>query len=261
MNPADGKAKTPWQLLIEGDQEDALEIMRREISDESSPRKNLAYAVALMWTCKYECVLQHFTGVIEKSGDMGRFRMQGEHVYALLGAAHWCLDDHSTAVETWRLGIEAPYANFGVPLQTAMLMVAASLLNPSVCSISEPTEILSRRVEDVRVHGWLKPLAKFAIRKMNAEELMCEIEKDMQQRIARTGTDSSKYVKWVMLFYEALFLKPQDRRGTKDINKRLQSLTSGENFRVLSSGDLWHLARRGEFHIAKYQALVTESEG
>jgi hypothetical protein len=243
-----------WSLLQDGNCERALSLLKEKNARNPSVRTNLAYGSALMWSGMYQDAADHFSHAIEASKSTKKPWMRGEPDYVLLGAANWCSGDYSRAIDNWRGGTNPPYANFGVALQTPMLMVVASILRPAICTKSEPIGILHRKLAEPRVFSWLGSLARFAAGKIDSETLRHSTEQDIQQAVSRRAPDQGRTAHWLISFYEAVLHLEKGKTTAAEFHGLMQSMTRKADLEPFAANGFWLLATRGEFYIARHEA-------
>lgn len=159
-----GDGMRPFQLLRDGRTEEALKLFRELHERQVWPGRTRGLGEALMWTGRYGLAVDLFEESIEINT---KFRMRSENDYALLGAAQWCLGNRQSAVKSWRTGIKAPYAIAGVKVQTPMLLIAASVIDPELQTRPEAEAILRsklfHRTTGERSEHWPGSLGKFVL--------------------------------------------------------------------------------------------------
>lgn len=239
-----------WDLLRQKHVEKALALLRAENDENPGMRASLGYGAALMWTGLYENAAVHFEKTIEDSRRTKNPMARSENHYSLGGAARWFLGDHRAAVKLWRLGVKAPYAVYGVCLESPLLLVLASILEPGLCDRAEATEMLRKKSSDPRVSAYPGTLAQFVAGTID----LAGLEASAERRAARYAQCLQRDRKWKIAFYRAVLDSGRCAVTSKDLQTLMKEMTEPGQFDDLDSLEFWNLTRCAEFYVARWEA-------
>jgi tetratricopeptide (TPR) repeat protein len=245
-----------WDLLRQGQTDEALPLLREECSVNRSNRASLGYGAALMWAGEYKTAVEHFEGVIETSRATKPSIGLSEDHYSLGGAGRWCLGDYTQAVKLWRLGTQAPYAIYGIGLECPRLLALAAILSPALCDQTKALELLKKRASDPRVHGYPGTLAQFILGIIDNETL----EASLVRSGWRYTECSNRDHKWKAAFYRAVLDLERSTITRAAFGQLVESLAEFSQFDDLDSTEFWWMTRYAEFYIARHEALLRGSD-
>ena len=157
-------SKSAWQLMLTGHPEEALCQMQESYARRGSLSESMELGVAYLWLGEYMAAWEHFDGVNRKHPKAS------DLLYAMAGAAKWCLGDRCTAVEQWADGCYCDGTNsggFGSPL----LLFAASIIDPSAYVRSEAEKLLTERANDPWARHWPKAIAEYLLGRIDETTL------------------------------------------------------------------------------------------
>lgn len=187
-------SQSPWDLLRCGNADQGLTMIRERYRLAPSPSNIMALGVSYMWVGDYKAASQHFQYSIQTD------KTPGEGYFGFTGAAEWCLENYSTAVQHWRAGLKAPYAAGGVCIHSPMLLLLASILRPGLFPRREAEELLTQKAKDPRLKFWPGTLGQFIAGQIHEAAL----EASWLGNIARNVRGVMPQAKWLTEFYKVV---------------------------------------------------------
>lgn len=234
----------PWDHLRGGDIELGLASIREAHAHDRSASRIMELGVAYLWAGQYAAAWEHFQdAMLTYHQSMARF-------YGMAGVAQWCLNQPRTALEWWRIGMGADYADGAGGGRLPLLLYAASVLRPETSSRKEAEHLLRAKAEDPRVANWPGPLGKFVLGKINARTLE-ELSVDTKDGVIRPE------YKWLISFYRGvadLDLKHLERADFGTLTRGMADTSRPE---WSKRRDFLHLVWHEEFFIARHEASQT----
>jgi tetratricopeptide (TPR) repeat protein len=240
---------SPWKLVRENRLEEALEIFKKDRGETPPYKPGLGQV--LMCAGQYEHAARHFA---ESIGISKKLSTRSETDYAFLGAACWCLHDHSSALRHWRGGINEPYAIGGICTQTPLLLFAGSVLHPDYYNRADAEEILRAKLSSARAgertEHWPASLGKFVLGGIPKEVMaawwvrttpLYEVVMERQRQ-------------WLTEFYEALLDLGCCKSTLQEFRLSMRRCTNQPAFADWEL-DQWEiLMKMPEFYIARFEA-------
>lgn len=145
-----------WTLLRYGNPASGLAILRERYGSDPSASEIMELGVAYLWLGEYQEAERHFRHATKT------YRHSISNFFGMAGTAKWCVDEHAAAVEYWRSGLNAGYADpagVGIPL----LLFTASVLQPAVFPGKKAEEILMKKAESSCADRWPGSLSRFVL--------------------------------------------------------------------------------------------------
>lgn len=147
-------AATKWlEELWAGRTVMALSLLQEE---RESSGKLYSLGSIYMWTYEFQLALSHFEKLLDKP-------YRSDFFFGMAGTAAWCIGDKKRATRHWRMGVSAPNTVGGANTRTALLLYAASALEPNTYSTESAKKILKARAGQWRVRNWPGPIAQFIL--------------------------------------------------------------------------------------------------
>jgi hypothetical protein len=187
-------ADQAWTFLRTQNVEEGLRIMQQAFPTKLSPSQIMELGVAYMWAERYPAAKNHFQRAIKQChGTVSSF-------YGMAGAAMWCLGEFDEAVETWRLGLIAEFADTaGLGVHLPLLLWFASRVKRTSFEETEAIRLIRGKCDDSRIEVWPGPIARFIVREIDERELRnhsrCDSQSETQDR------------NWLCDFYIAILLE------------------------------------------------------
>ena len=237
-------ATTYWARLRGHGAAVALEAMRLEYGEMRTPSHIMALGVAFMWLKMYQQAFDHFDEVIRSAprGPVANPR-RSAGVFGMAGAAKWCLGNRGAAVDQWRAGLTADYADGAGGVQLPMLLYTASVAAAPAFPKAEAVSILQVKSRDSRITNWPGPLGRFLLGQIDQTELngiltgMNDIDTGLRE--------------WQARFYLGVArMERGDIRGFREaMRESVQTATDESKPEGFFTRCLWH----EEFFIARHE--------
>jgi hypothetical protein len=231
----------PWNYLRNGETELGLEIIRTAFVTDKSPSRIMQLGVAYLWSGNYQQAWDHFQhAMVTHHQSMARF-------YSMAGVAKWCLNVPSQAIEWWKLGADADYADGAGGIHVPLMLWLASVIEPGRVSREEVIQLLGRRADDPRVVHWPGPLAEYVLGRMDSKVL------EEASKNKKTGLVPPSQM-WLIEFYQRIV--ELDIGGTKlpEFRKELKRMISLSQPQWSEETNFLHLIWNEEFFIARHEA-------
>ncbi len=153
--------KTRWELMLTGQSDKALRLMRDAYDGRSGASETIDLGVAYLWLGDYAAAWEHFNAANERRpGYMDIY-------YQMAGAAKWCLNARNEAVEQWIAGCDCDTTDFARGISSPLLIFAASLIAPETFARSEAEKLLAVRANEKWVRNWPGPIAEYALARID----------------------------------------------------------------------------------------------
>lgn len=201
-----GKADDPWDLLAANKQVQAVRAAKLAADQEWDASEIMELGNVYMWLRKYRHALQHFQKALRTyPNTICCF-------YGMAGTASWCLGEEEEAVDLWRQGLKAQYADAAGGVRLPLLLYVASVLEPKLISLSDSKALLRTKASSPSVKKWRfwpGPLAEFVVGRIDETEL---------NRLAATEhVDETIGQQWEGAFYKGILAL---ERGDQDEFRR-----------------------------------------
>jgi tetratricopeptide (TPR) repeat protein len=233
---------TYWTRLRGNAAMAAIEDMRREYGRELTASQIMTLGVAYLWVGNYQDAFEHFDCVAQsspRSSVANPRRSAG--FFGMAGAAKWCLGQTDEAINQWRAGLGADYADAAGGIRLPMLLFSASIVKPSIISKEEAAPMLEKKTHDPRVSNWPGPLGQFILGQIDQSTLSGSLvgvhERDTTMR------------RWLADFYFGIAeLEHGNERGFKRaMRQTVESALDESKPERFFTGCLWH----EEFFLAR----------
>lgn len=234
----------PWNLLQSGDAAQGLAVLRQRHAKIPSPSHIMELGVAYMWVRDYAAALKHFQYSIRTD------RRASEYYYRFAGAAAWCLGSYSSAVESWHAGLDARYANAGVCIRSAMVLLLTSILRPVLFSRKEAEDILLQKAKDPRLAFWPGTLGQFIAGQIDAATL----EESWVGNLSRTVRGVMPHARWLTGFYKVVLEFGDGRLSLGDLRRAMKAMVEISQPEWYEHLNFVHLLWNEEFFIARHEA-------
>ncbi len=199
-----------------------------------------------MWSGDYRSALTHFDGKIQARNR------PADSTFGMAGAAAWCLGDEKLAIEYWRKGTTAGYANAGANTRTELLLYAASLLNPTTFPVKSVEQLLTKKASHWRGKTWPGPIAQYILGIASEQEARQKAV-DRLARLTRMGELAEpNQMSWQFDFYKLLKTAVSAENETLALESGLQNLVNVEGSEYLTGIKLFYFLRLEEFYLARH---------
>ncbi len=229
---------SPWNLMRSGAIDEGLRQLRDAFAKQSDASHAMELGVACLWLKDYLAALEHF------------HYMQETHIHRLdcfrtmAGTAKWCLGLPQEAVAEWHAGLKAHYNEGAGGVTCPLLLYFASIVAPNAFSRAEAERLLGVRADDSWARNWPGALAKFAVGRIDEEQL------DRECIAPSEGQSLMRH--WLAGFYLGLEEFDRGEIGLYKEFMRKTGTASDDDFDVSKRyflAKLWH----PEFFLARYE--------
>lgn len=238
--------KSAWEFLRQGEDQEALNLFREAFARQPDAGNIIRLGIGYLWTADYAAAWTHFRDAINT------YRSPGDIFHGMAGVAKWCMDEPSSAVETWRRGFAAPYAVGASVVRLPLLLFAASVLRPTVFSKKEAEQILCERLESPLAENWPGPLAKFILGLLTEDTLKTFWVGNVGNRRRGIMPD----YRWLTEFYKTL---TELAGGSLELGKfrmLLSQMTDTSRSQWSEDRHFAHLLQCEEFFLARHEAAL-----
>lgn len=212
----------------------ALELLREE---PDSRDKKYSLGSIYMWTYEFELALSHFEKLLDQPD-------RSDFFFGMAGAAAWCIGDKKQATRHWRAGVTAPATVGGANTRTALLLYAASALEPDTYSTESAKKILKGRVGQWRVRNWPGPIAQFILGTTNENEASQASRHPVHRNFVKAAI-------WKFRFYALLRQLLASDINSTAFTEGLRELVAVKGSRYIGLENLSHFLRCEEFYLAR----------
>lgn len=222
----------------------ALDLLRKE---SESLSKLCSLGAIYMWTGEFQSVLAHFEPLLDKPIRIDFF-------FGMAGAAAWCTGDLKRATRHWRKGVTCPAAVAGSNTRTALLLYAASVLEPNAYSTEAAKKILKSRLAKRRGGYWPGQIAQFLL----------EADREDEARQASFDPNQRNFLNvavWTFRFYVLLKKMLSRDISPSDFTGQLHELVALEASGYLELKNLSYFLRCEEFYLARNWCGTHRLEG
>lgn len=234
---------TAWDHLRAGNAEQGLLILREAYARRRSPSHTMELGVAYLWIENYRAALEHFDNAISTD------RNPADIFFGMAGAAEWCMDNPTAAINHWVAGLNAKFVDLAGGIHLPLLLFIASILTPAMFSKKRAEQILMDKLSNPQIKNWPGPLARFV--------LGFEDEANLRQLwLAKNGVRVLPHRKRVTEFYKRILELDRgdlDRAGFRDLMRDIAN-TSQEEWREES--DFLYFLWCEEFFVARHEASI-----
>jgi lipoprotein NlpI len=201
-----------WEIMRQGETEHALTLMRENFAQESGTSEAMELGVGYLWLKDYEAAWEHFNMFNQ------RYPRHADCTYAMAGAAKWCLNKTKEALKEWEIGDTCDYADAG-QFEIPMLLLFASVVQPSVFDKSKAEELLIERTEQAGFTDWPVPIAEFIVGAIDELELRGRCFDERFQ-------DETAFHHWQADFYLGVQkLNQDDESGFRELMRKVGNVT------------------------------------
>lgn len=199
--------------------------------------------VALLWARDYVAASDHFEHAIVSHP------LTLEILHAMAGTARWCLTERERAVEHWRYGAKAAFADSAGGAQSALLIWFASVVDPALLAQNEVAAVVEKKIQHPRSKNWPGPLLRFVRGEMTEASLkeFCAGRDDIDTTIRE----------FVAQFYVAARRRREDRLADYVHLMRTLADLSGPEWTddTLFLRAMWSV----EFFLARHESQLSEA--
>jgi hypothetical protein len=160
--------ETGWKALLQGKVSKTLQKMRRAYECEGGTSEAMQLGIAYLWLQEYKAAWEHFSAFNQA------YPLHAHCTYDMGGAAKWCMDKPSEAVQQWQMGLQCEFTDWAGGITPALLLYSAAVLREKRFSKSEVKRLLMERTANPRAHSWPGPLAQFVLGQIDEDRLRKE---------------------------------------------------------------------------------------
>jgi hypothetical protein len=159
-----------WDLMRYGKIEKALAIMREGYEHEPL-QCEMDLGIGLLYAREYTAAFDHFMSLIGVDVENGRPTCAPHYGFA--GAAKWCLGQCHDAVDVWRDGLGAGFADGAGGVKIPLLLFAAHALRPNRFPALgvRSRKALAAKAKSRRIEAWPGAVAQYVLGRINESEL------------------------------------------------------------------------------------------
>jgi hypothetical protein len=234
-----------WNLLRSGEKsqiEQGLRQLNQAHTEKPYVHTIFELGVACLWLRDYETGWQNF----RKSIDTGPTTTSSD--FGMAGAAKWCLGEFKKAVDEWKPGLKAQYADAnGLNLEIPLLLFLASVLKPEAFEKRLALEVLTKKARDRRIKEWPGPIVRLILGQIG--------ESDFRNLCKGRDEPDTLDQHWLAEFYRGVLLFGEGKHSQFKETMRKLADTSRPEW----SDENYFLSRvwTPEFFIARYEAEKT----
>lgn len=228
-------AATKWlEELWAGRTALALGLLQEE---RESPGKLYSLGSVYMWTYEFQMARSYFEKLLDKPD-------RSDFFFGMAGTAAWCTGEKKLATRHWRKGVSAPRTVGGANTRTALLLYAASVLEPGTYSTESAIKILRTRADQWRVRNWPGPIAQLILGK-TTEDGARQASRNPIHR------NSLKSAIWKFRFYVLLRQFLSCDMNPSAFREELRRLVAVEGSEYICLENLFYFLRCEELYLAR----------
>jgi hypothetical protein len=239
------KPKSPWDHIRYGDAEKGLALLKEAYIRDPSASETMELGVAYLWVGSYQVAAEHF----QRANQTHSHTM--DVFYGMAGAAKWCLNDFSAAVELWHTGLGAQYADFAGGVHLPLLLWVTSVLKPKVFPRTKAENLLKQKVKDTRIKSWPGPIARFILGLIDEATMAAVCVERERETLDR---------KWLTQFYRGLIAFNQGNMRPGELKERMRRTADASLPEWSNEQNFLTLPWSEEFFIARHEAALDSAQ-
>ena len=223
---------------------EVVDHLRKELQTPNLyPSNYYSLGAVYMWSEDYRSAFAHFDEQIRAALPRN---VPADSTFGMAGAAAWCLGEERLAVNYWRNGTTAKYADAGANTRTELLLYAASILNPAIFPTESAQHLLAEKADQWRVKNWPGPIAQYILGTASEQEVR---QKAVERKDDPVGPNP---MSWKFDFYKLLTTASSGRKDMGALESGLQNLVDVHGSEYVAGLKFFYFLRIEEYYLARH---------